>query len=257
MKERMHIEAADAACMLRRGQRKREGDSRGQHESRQRSAWGGPLEPHSVALGIWASVDVYAHGTLSKGNKDALFLCPGSPKTEQMLVVSSVGSVEHAEELSRDERQFLFFYFIPLSGNSRGGTAEAVSYALRHAPPEAVQITVLARSHAQPCLPSPMAAQAVLAVDAVVEPPPSSPPAAVAEASEPAQPPTTVTPIQVGDVGFVRDGLFWRLFNICLPPDHSTHRALGVPSDFSPFSAQDVTITVGPSAFSSLSLRPP
>lgn len=34
--------------------------------------------------------------------------------------------------------------------------------------------------------------------------------------------------VQVGDVGFIREGYFHRLFNILLPADHESHRG-GVP----------------------------
>jgi hypothetical protein len=35
--------------------------------------------------------------------------------------------------------------------------------------------------------------------------------------------------VQVGDVGFVRQGKFHRLFNALLPADHPSHKQLGVP----------------------------
>lgn len=35
--------------------------------------------------------------------------------------------------------------------------------------------------------------------------------------------------VEVGDVGFIRDGYFHRLFNISLPGDHPSHQIFGVP----------------------------
>jgi hypothetical protein len=39
--------------------------------------------------------------------------------------------------------------------------------------------------------------------------------------------------VQVGDVGFVREGKFIRLFNILLPRDHPSHENFGVPEHHS------------------------
>jgi hypothetical protein len=36
-------------------------------------------------------------------------------------------------------------------------------------------------------------------------------------------------PVEVGDVGFIREGKFNRLFNILLPANHHTHQNFGVP----------------------------
>jgi hypothetical protein len=35
--------------------------------------------------------------------------------------------------------------------------------------------------------------------------------------------------VRVGDVGFIRDGYFQRLFNALLPADHPSHDNFGVP----------------------------
>jgi hypothetical protein len=36
-------------------------------------------------------------------------------------------------------------------------------------------------------------------------------------------------PVEVGDVGFIREGQFHRLFNVLLPEDHESHERFGVP----------------------------
>ena len=36
-------------------------------------------------------------------------------------------------------------------------------------------------------------------------------------------------PVEVGDVGFIREGRFHRLFNVFLPADDPSHRNYGVP----------------------------
>ncbi len=38
-------------------------------------------------------------------------------------------------------------------------------------------------------------------------------------------------PVEVGDVGYIREGKFHRLFNALLPEDHPSHKRLGVPED--------------------------
>lgn len=37
--------------------------------------------------------------------------------------------------------------------------------------------------------------------------------------------------VTVGDVGFIRDGRFHRLFNVLLSPDDPSHRIFGVPEE--------------------------
>jgi hypothetical protein len=37
------------------------------------------------------------------------------------------------------------------------------------------------------------------------------------------------SPVEVGDVGYVREGKFHRLFNALLAADHPSHRIFGVP----------------------------
>jgi hypothetical protein len=41
-------------------------------------------------------------------------------------------------------------------------------------------------------------------------------------------------PVQVGDVGFIRRGKFYRLFNSLLPKDDPSHDEFGVPDDHEP-----------------------
>lgn len=48
------------------------------------------------------------------------------------------------------------------------------------------------------------------------------------ESSEPAGEP------QIGDVGYVSNGRFWRLFNVTVPRDHPWN-TFGVPEDYIPF----------------------
>jgi hypothetical protein len=40
--------------------------------------------------------------------------------------------------------------------------------------------------------------------------------------------------VQVGDVGFIREGKFHRLFNVLLPEDHPSHTNFGVPEHYEP-----------------------
>jgi hypothetical protein len=40
--------------------------------------------------------------------------------------------------------------------------------------------------------------------------------------------------VQVGDVGFIRQGKFHRLFNVLLPEDHPSHENFGVPAHHQP-----------------------
>jgi hypothetical protein len=41
-------------------------------------------------------------------------------------------------------------------------------------------------------------------------------------------------PVEVGDVGFIREGKFHRLFNALLPEDHPSHQNFGVPEHHVP-----------------------
>ncbi|KAH8993421.1 hypothetical protein EDB92DRAFT_401933 [Lactarius akahatsu] len=41
-------------------------------------------------------------------------------------------------------------------------------------------------------------------------------------------------PVEVGDVGFIRQGKFHRLFNALLPANHESHQRFGVPERFEP-----------------------
>lgn len=40
--------------------------------------------------------------------------------------------------------------------------------------------------------------------------------------------------VEVGDVGFVREGQFNRLFNVLLPGEHESHERFGVPEGHEP-----------------------
>ena len=40
--------------------------------------------------------------------------------------------------------------------------------------------------------------------------------------------------VEVGDVGYIRDGKFHRLFNALLPTDHASHLKFGVPEYHEP-----------------------
>ena len=39
-------------------------------------------------------------------------------------------------------------------------------------------------------------------------------------------------PVEIGDVGFIRDGKFHRLFNALLPAQHPSHESRGVPEGY-------------------------
>ncbi len=41
-------------------------------------------------------------------------------------------------------------------------------------------------------------------------------------------------PVEVGDVGFIREGQFHRLFNALLPANHGSHERFGVPEGHEP-----------------------
>jgi hypothetical protein len=41
-------------------------------------------------------------------------------------------------------------------------------------------------------------------------------------------------PVEVGDVGIIREGKFLRLFNALLPEDHPSHQRFGVPEHYEP-----------------------
>ena len=42
------------------------------------------------------------------------------------------------------------------------------------------------------------------------------------------------SPVEVGDVGFIREGKFHRVFNALLPADHPSHQRFGVPEYYEP-----------------------
>ena len=41
-------------------------------------------------------------------------------------------------------------------------------------------------------------------------------------------------PVAIGDVGFIRQGKFHRIFNVLLPEDHQTHKNFGTPEYHEP-----------------------
>ena len=56
--------------------------------------------------------------------------------------------------------------------------------------------------------------------------------------------------LKIGDVGVVvpEDGSFDVFFNVCLPSDHSLHRATGVPNNFTPILLGERDISKFPEA---------
>ena len=58
--------------------------------------------------------------------------------------------------------------------------------------------------------------------------------------------------IGVGDVGFIREGRFHRLFNALLPADHPSNETFGVPADHEPLQPNDHHINRGALAPNSL-----
>ena len=46
--------------------------------------------------------------------------------------------------------------------------------------------------------------------------------------------PGLYSPVEVGDVGFIREGKFHRLFNALLPADHPSHQRFNVPENYEP-----------------------
>jgi hypothetical protein len=67
-------------------------------------------------------------------------------------------------------------------------------------------------------------------------------------------PPRLYCPVEVGDVGFIREGRFHRLFNALLSADHPSHR-IGVPEHYEPLipslSDHIVSSTLSPSHYCS------
>lgn len=51
--------------------------------------------------------------------------------------------------------------------------------------------------------------------------------------------PTQSGEVLIGDVGYMLDGGFYRLFNATLPADHPLHERHGVPDGFEPLSFPD------------------
>jgi hypothetical protein len=65
-------------------------------------------------------------------------------------------------------------------------------------------------------------------------------------------------PVEIGDVGFVRKGRFFRLFNALLPGDHPSHATFGVPENYEPLQLREQDHidrgTLSPGIFSSYGL---
>lgn len=61
--------------------------------------------------------------------------------------------------------------------------------------------------------------------------------------------------IEVGDVGYIRQGNFLRLFNVLLPANHPSHQKFGVPESHEPLKPGIVdhidSSTLGPETFCS------
>ena len=47
----------------------------------------------------------------------------------------------------------------------------------------------------------------------------------------------------VGDVGYLQDGAFYRLFNCTLPANHPSNQVFGVPENFTPLQMPPNSIT--------------
>ncbi|KAH9970598.1 hypothetical protein BGW80DRAFT_1461197 [Lactifluus volemus] len=66
--------------------------------------------------------------------------------------------------------------------------------------------------------------------------------------------------VQVGDVGFTRDGRFIRLFNVLLPRDHPSHENFGVPEYHEPLklkmSNHKYSSRLSPNNFCSRAVKP-
>ncbi|KAI0754014.1 hypothetical protein C8Q80DRAFT_1116867 [Daedaleopsis nitida] len=60
--------------------------------------------------------------------------------------------------------------------------------------------------------------------------------------------PTESGEVLIGDVGYVLDGGFYRLFNATLPPDHPIHKRWGVPDGYEIFSFSDALLHHRPNA---------
>lgn len=51
--------------------------------------------------------------------------------------------------------------------------------------------------------------------------------------------PTKSGEVLVGDIGYILEGGFYRLFNATLPADHAIHERCGVPDGYVPFTYPD------------------
>lgn len=60
--------------------------------------------------------------------------------------------------------------------------------------------------------------------------------------------PTEAGEVLLGDVGYILDGGFYRLFNATLPDDHDIHKQSGVPEGYQPFTFPDTLLRRRPNA---------
>ena len=54
--------------------------------------------------------------------------------------------------------------------------------------------------------------------------------------------PTKSGEVLIGDVGYILDGGFYRLFNATLPSEHPVHQRSGIPEDYEPFVYPDTLL---------------
>ena len=47
--------------------------------------------------------------------------------------------------------------------------------------------------------------------------------------------------VQIGDVGYLHEGVFIRIFNATLPREHPDHARFGVPNGHEPFQISDIS----------------
>ena len=66
-------------------------------------------------------------------------------------------------------------------------------------------------------------------------------------------------PVAIGDVGYIHEGKFHRIFNVLLPKDHQTHENFGTPEYHEPLQlnmkSHVHTHELGPNDFYSLEVK--
>ena len=60
--------------------------------------------------------------------------------------------------------------------------------------------------------------------------------------------PTASGEVLIGDVGYIFDGGFYRLFNATLPSGHAIHERWGVPAAYEPFDFPEALLHHRPNA---------